>query len=175
MSLPKLTIQRATETDLIDLQSISILTFCQAFEQYNTAGDMQLYLENCLSIEQLNKEMETEVSSFFLAKIDGETIGYLKLNQGNSDQNDLQGQGLEIERIYVVEKYHGTGIGQELYSIAEEKATELRATHLWLGVWEHNPRAIRFYEKLGFEPFGTQQFVLGKDIQTDILMRLVLV
>jgi len=175
MSLPNLTIQRATETDLIDLQAISILTFCQAFEQYNTAGDMQLYLENCLSIEQLNKEMETEVSSFFLAKIDGETIGYLKLNQGNSDQNDLQGQGLEIERIYVVEKYHGTGIGQELYSIAEEKATELRATHLWLGVWEHNPRAIRFYENLGFEPFGTQQFVLGKDIQTDILMRLVLV
>jgi ribosomal protein S18 acetylase RimI-like enzyme len=175
MSSPNLIIQRATETDLIDLQSISILTFRQAFEQFNTADDMQLYLENCLSIEQLNKEMETEVSSFFLAKIDGETIGYLKLNCGISDQNELDGQGLEIERIYVVEEYHGAGIGQELYSIAEEKATEIRATHLWLGVWEHNPRAIRFYEKLGFEPFGNQKFILGKDIQTDILMRLSLV
>ncbi len=175
MSFPNLIIQRATETDLIDLQSISILTFCQAFEQFNTVDDMQLYLENCLSIEQLNKEMETEVSSFFLAKIDGETIGYLKLNVGISDQNDLEGQGLEIERIYVVEEYHGTGIGQELYIFAEEKATEIRATHLWLGVWEHNPRAIRFYKKLGFEPFGKQKFILGKDIQTDILMRLALV
>ena len=171
MSFPNLTIQRATETDLIDLQSISILTFCQAFGQFNTADDMQLYINNCLSIEQLNKEMETAASSFFLAKTDGETIGYLKLNCGISHQNDLQGQGLEIERIYVVEEYHGTGIGQELYAFAKEKATELPATHLWLGVWEHNPRAIRFYEKLGFEPFGTQQFILGKDIQTDILMR----
>ena len=174
MSLPNLIIQRATETDLSDLQFISILTFCQAFEQFNTAEDMQLYLENCLSIEQLNKEMKTEASSFFLAKIDGVTIGYLKLNCGNSDQNDLEGPGLEIERIYVVEEYHGAGIGQELYVFVEEKATELRATHLWLGVWEHNPRAIRFYEKLGFEPFGTQQFILGKDIQTDILMQLPL-
>ena len=175
MSFPNPIIQRATETDLSDLQSISILTFCQAFAQFNTADDMQLYLENCLSIEQLNKEMATDASSFFLAKIEGETIGYLKLNCYNSDQNDLEGQGLEIERIYVVEEYHGTGIGQELYSLAVERATETHATHLWLGVWEHNPRAIRFYEKLGFEPFGTQQFILGKDIQTDILMRLSLV
>ena len=175
MSFPKLIIQRATETDLNDLQSISILTFCQAFEQFNTAEDMRLYLKNCLSIEQLNKEMKTDVSSFFLAKIDGITIGYLKLNCGNSDQNDLEGPGLEIERIYVVEEYHGTGIGQELYAFAKEKATEIKATHLWLGVWEHNPRAIRFYEKLGFEPFGSQNFILGKDIQTDILMRLSLV
>jgi ribosomal protein S18 acetylase RimI-like enzyme len=174
MSFPNLIIQRATETDLSDLQSISILTFCQAFEQFNTAEDMQLYLENCLSIEQLNKEMKTEASSFFLAKIDGVTIGYLKLNQGNSDQNDLEGQGLEIERIYVVEEYHGTGIGQALYAFAIDEATKIRATHLWLGVWKHNPRAIRFYEKLGFEPFGTHQFILGKDIQTDILMQLPL-
>ncbi len=101
---------------------------------------MQLYLENCLSIDQLNKEMETAASSFFLAKIDGETIGYLKLNCGFSGQNDLEGQGLEIERIYVVEEYHGTGFGQELYAFAVEKATEIHATHLWLGVWEHNPR-----------------------------------
>ena len=175
MSFPNLIIQRATETDMSDLQSISILTFFQAFEQFNTAGDMQLYLENCLSIEQLSKEMETAASSFFLAKIDGVTIGYLKLNCGISGQNDLEGQGLEIERIYVVEEYHGTGFGQELYAFAVEKATEIHATHLWLGVWEHNPRAIRFYEKLGFKPFGTQQFILGKDIQTDVLMRLSLV
>ncbi len=175
MSFQNPTIQRATETDLIDLQSISILTFCQAFEQFNTAEDMQLYLENCLSMEQLNKEMATDASSFFLAKIDNETMGYLKLNCGISDQNDLDGQGLEIERIYIVEEYHGTGIGQELYAFAIERAIEICATHLWLGVWEHNTRAIRFYEKLEFEPFGTQQFILGKDIQTDILMRLSLV
>lgn len=175
MSTPNLTIQRANEVDLEDLQSISIRTFYQAFEKFNTADDMRLYLENCLSIEQLNKELETEASSFFLAKIDGETIGYIKLNYGNSTHNDQKGPGLEIERIYVLKEFHGTGIGQELYAFAIEKANEIHATHIWLGVWEHNPRAIRFYEKLGFEPFGTQQFILGKDIQTDILMRLSLV
>jgi ribosomal protein S18 acetylase RimI-like enzyme len=41
----------------------------------------------------------------------------------------------------------------------------------WLGVWEHNPRAIAFYEKWGFKQFGTHPFLLGKDLQTDILMK----
>jgi diamine N-acetyltransferase len=42
---------------------------------------------------------------------------------------------------------------------------------VWLGVWEHNPRAIAFYEKWGFEKFGAHDFLLGTDLQTDILMK----
>ena len=41
---------------------------------------------------------------------------------------------------------------------------------LWLGVWEHNPRAIKFYEKCGFGGVGTQRFLLGTDLQTDRVM-----
>lgn len=40
-----------------------------------------------------------------------------------------------------------------------------------LGVWEHNHRALRFYEKNGFIAFGTHIFQLGNDQQTDILMK----
>ena len=42
---------------------------------------------------------------------------------------------------------------------------------IWLGVWEHNPRAISFYEKWGFEKFGSHLFMLGNDLQTDLLMK----
>jgi ribosomal protein S18 acetylase RimI-like enzyme len=37
-------------------------------------------------------------------------------------------------------------------------------------VWEHNPRAQRFYRKQGFETVGTHRFVLGTDVQTDEVM-----
>jgi ribosomal protein S18 acetylase RimI-like enzyme len=40
----------------------------------------------------------------------------------------------------------------------------------WLGVWEHNPRAITFYGKLGFVACGEQVFPLGNDPQRDIVM-----
>ena len=47
-------------------------------------------------------------------------------------------------------------------------------SYVWLGVWEQNPRAIRFYEKNGFVPFDTHVFILGEDKQTDILMKKIL-
>ena len=42
---------------------------------------------------------------------------------------------------------------------------------MWLGVWEYNPRAKRFYEKNGFREVGSHTFVLGADPQTDLLMQ----
>ena len=42
--------------------------------------------------------------------------------------------------------------------------------HLWLGVWERNARAIRFYAKAGFVDVGSHDFVLGTDRQTDRVM-----
>ena len=43
--------------------------------------------------------------------------------------------------------------------------------YIWLGVWEENPRATRFYQKNGFVAFGKHIFKLGDDEQTDILMK----
>jgi len=45
---------------------------------------------------------------------------------------------------------------------------------VWLGVWEENPRAIKFYKKNGFVEFDKHTFVLGEDEQTDILMKKIL-
>jgi ribosomal protein S18 acetylase RimI-like enzyme len=42
---------------------------------------------------------------------------------------------------------------------------------MWLGVWEFNPRAQRFYEKNGFRIVGKHTFILGSDPQTDLLMQ----
>lgn len=42
---------------------------------------------------------------------------------------------------------------------------------VWLGVWEHNPRAISFYRKLGFTEVGEHIFQVGSDPQRDIIMK----
>jgi ribosomal protein S18 acetylase RimI-like enzyme len=171
MSRQNLTIQRATEADLEELQSISIRTFCQAFEKFNTTEDMELYLTKCLSIEQLYTEMNAPGSEFYVGRTGDETVAYLKLNHHNSKHDAQDRTGLEIERIYVEETYLGKGIGPAMFSFVLKVAKERLSTHLWLGVWEHNARAIRFYEKLEFTPFGTHVFKLGNDAQTDVLMR----
>lgn len=74
----------------------------------------------------------------------------------------------------MLNQFHGKKIGQILYDKAFEIAKQLNADYVWLGVWEQNPKAIRFYEKNGFVPFDKHVFKLGSDEQTDIMMKLQL-
>lgn len=108
---------------------------------------------------------------FFIAWDEGSAIGYLKVNTAQAQTDMHEEDSLEIERIYVLNAYHGKKVGQLLYDKAVEIAVQLGKTSVWLGVWEENPRAIRFYEKNGFVAFGTHLFKLGDDEQTDIIMR----
>ena len=78
---------------------------------------------------------------------------------------------MEIERIYVLKKYHGQKVGQKLFDTAMSTAKREKKKYVWLGVWENNQRAIRFYQKNGFVEFGTHTFILGTDKQTDLMMK----
>ena len=50
-------------------------------------------------------------------------------------------------------------------------AMNINAMYIWLGVWEKNTKAIRFYKKNGFIEFDKHIFNLGNDEQTDIMMK----
>jgi RimJ/RimL family protein N-acetyltransferase len=78
---------------------------------------------------------------------------------------------VEIERIYVLQAYHGKKVGQLLYEKAMEVSVEVNAGYVWLGVWEENQRAISFYKKNGFIEFDKHIFKLGDDEQTDVMMK----
>ena len=161
----------ATADDINVLQTISRLTFSAAFAHQNTEENMQIYLEKNLSKEQLLKELATQGTEFFLAYDDEQVIGYLKLNQGAA-QTDLQeAKSIEVERIYVLPDYYSKGLGKQLLDFALAIARKRKAEFIWLGVWEHNQRAIRFYQKNGFAEFAKHAFMLGNDKQTDLLMR----
>lgn len=87
-------------------------------------------------------------------------------------QTDVHDEAsLEIERIYVSQDFQGAGLGRLLMTYALDFAAEKRFAYVWLGVWEKNARAIRFYERNGFRKFATHVFVMGDDAQTDWLMR----
>jgi ribosomal protein S18 acetylase RimI-like enzyme len=106
-----------------------------------------------------------------ILRLDEAVIGYLKINTGQAQTELQDSQALEIERIYVLKSFHGKKVGQLLYEKAMSVAAELGVNYVWLGVWEKNARAIRFYSKNGFEPFDKHIFKLGDDVQTDIMMK----
>ena len=164
----------ATLEDLATLQAIGRKTFAETFADSNSEENLAAYLEEGFSEDKLGAELRNENSRFYFALQKEEVIGYLKVNFGDAQSEKQDPNALEIERIYVLQQYHGKQVGALLYEQALAIAKERKAPFIWLGVWEENPRAIRFYQKQGFVEFGEHIFQLGDDAQRDVLMKLEL-
>jgi diamine N-acetyltransferase len=167
-------IEKVTLNNIDQLQKIGRQTFFETFSTGNTEENMLKYLEEGFSIEKLTAELNNKNSDFYFAILDNSVIGYLKINLGQA-QTELQDyKALEIERIYLLKEFQGKNFGQLLYNKAIQIARQINADYVWLGVWEENPRAIKFYKKNGFVEFDKHIFRLGNDEQTDIMMKLQL-
>ena len=167
-------IKRVTLKEINQLQEIGRKTFAETFSSGNSEENMKEYLDKGFSTEKLKTELTNKNSEFYFALIDNKVIGYLKVNFGQSQTEIKDENTLEIERIYVLKEFHGKKVGQILYEKAMEISKQKNVDYVWLGVWEENPRALRFYEKNGFVEFDKHIFKLGNDEQTDIMMKLQL-
>lgn len=169
--MQNIAIKRITLDEITVLQQIGKQTFFETFSNSNSEENMQHYLEDGFSIKNLTEELMNADSEFYFAVYHEHVIGYLKLNYGASQTELKDAASLEIERIYVLQEYHGKKIGQILYEKAMEVARDRKVNYIWLGVWEENLRAISFYKKNGFMEFNKHIFKLGDDEQTDIMMK----
>jgi len=161
--------------DIKILVEISIKTFVSAFEKLNNPEDFKTYTEITFSKEQLKKELLNENESFYFVYNDKELVGYFKLNKKEAQTEFFGNTSIEIERIYVLDKFQGQQIGKKMLLHIFEMAKQEKVSFIWLGVWEKNIIAIRFYKRHGFKKFDTHPFFIGNDKQTDWLMRLDLV
>jgi ribosomal protein S18 acetylase RimI-like enzyme len=162
------------DADLTTLQQISQQTFLETFADVKSPENMSRYLTENISVDKLRTELSNEDSTFCFLEADPNVIGYLKINIGSAQTENKYERSLEIERIYVLGSYQGQGTGKILLDHALEMARSMHAEFVWLGVWEHNHRAIGFYRKHGFVEFSRHVFRLGDDEQIDILMRISL-
>ena len=161
-------IRTASAADAEALTELGTRTFRETFSGANTPEDMALYLAEHFGGGLQRAELEDEAVLFLLLEAEERAAGYVKLRRGQA--NARASRPLEICRFYVDRRWHGKGAALELMGAVD--ALALRDAHddVWLAVWEHNARAIRFYEKHGFTRVGEQPFRLGADVQTDWLM-----
>jgi ribosomal protein S18 acetylase RimI-like enzyme len=170
----QVSLRKVTLETLPELQVISKTTFQETFANLNTEENMIRYLNEGFGTKKLEQEVLNENSIFYIAEVSDSIIGYLKVNFKDAQTENVIPDAMEIERIYVASSYYGEGVGQLLFEKALQLARVNDVNCVWLGVWEHNPRAIRFYEKNGFTRFDKHIFKLGDEEQTDILMKRIL-
>ncbi len=166
-----LSIRRVQPTEAEKLLQLSRTTFFDAFAHQNTEENMAIYAAQAFTLAQMEKELNNPESEFYFIEDEQATAGYIKLNFGTAQAEFQDTDAIEIARIYVVASYQGKQLGERLIDHAVSIAKSRRLRYMWLGVWETNTNAIRFYERNGFKFFSKHYFMLGNDKQTDILMR----
>ena len=164
-------IRQATIEDAALLADLGTRLFEQTFGSANSPEDMREFLPATFSIDQQTAEIaDPNRVSFIAFDEDGSAVGYAMTRRGSRGNGIVAERPVEVQRIYVDRSLHGRGLGDALMNSCVEQAREWDADVLWLGVWQENPRAIAFYKRSGFSVVGTQDFVLGRDVQHDFVM-----
>ncbi len=165
----------ANEADLPELADVAARTFPLACPPSVTPENIVAFIDANLSQGRFRDYLADPDRAVLAAHHDGRIVGYVILIRGVPDDNDVQRAvtlqpAVELSKMYVLPDSHGAGVSAALMTAALQRATDLVAKSVWLGVNQHNQRAQRFYSKHGFSINGTKTFRLGAAIENDYVM-----
>lgn len=170
-----LSVRRALAEDLDLLVSLGRQTFFDTFQGTCSEQDMQLFLDSMHHPAKIAAELADPDSHFYLLLKGTAVIGYSRLWRDPAPLDIVKGQKpIELVRFYLVQSAIGTGAAAHLMRATLEMARLLAHDTVYLGVWEHNHRANKFYTKWGFSHIGEHIFAVGNDPQLDHWMELPL-
>jgi GNAT superfamily N-acetyltransferase len=163
-------IRRGVPDDAAALAAFAERTFVATFGADNDPRDLEAFVERTYGVAQQAAELSDPGVSTLLAHRDGRLLAFAQVRRHVPPPCVSDATAIELRRFYVDSPAHGTGVAQLLMAAVFDAARDAGARHVWLGVWERNPRAIAFYRKCGFTDVGSQPFVLGSDHQNDRVM-----
>jgi GNAT superfamily N-acetyltransferase len=161
------TICRGSVVDAAELAVFAARTFKETFSASNRPEDMQAHLDASYGPAQQAAELADSLVATILARSEGELVAYAQVRHSPPPPCITHVAPIELHRFYVDSRAHGTGLASKLMDEVEHAAREFKGRHIWLGVWEHNPRGIAFYKKKMFVDVGSTVYMVGPDKQID--------
>ncbi len=165
----RMTISKISPSDLPLLIPFATKVFYDAFYAKNKPENYTKYIDQAFTLGQFQQEINNPASHFYWI-VEDTPKAWLKINEPSAFTEGIVGNGLEIQRIYVDAKCQGKGYGKKLLDFTEGIAKEKEIAFIWLGVWERNLSAIKFYEKNGYSLLSSHEFIFGDEVQTDLIM-----
>ncbi len=170
--MPIYSIQECKPNHAADLAVLAEKTFRQSYAALNTPQNLEHYIRQALNEPLIFQELKDPHSHYYWITGDDIPVAYLKVNRPPAHTEPGYADGLEVQRIYVDVAHQRQGLGRLLLQLAHTVARNQNLRYLWLGVWERNPQAIRFYQSLGFYQVGSHIFTIGAEDQVDFIFRL---
>ena len=161
--MTELKIRVASIADIHIISALGITTCYEAYFEIDPSQDLAEYCLKFFSLPQITEELNDVNSTFLIAESGGNAIGYVKLRNGKQIECLNEKPAIEIQRIYLLEKVKGNQFGRMLMEKCFEIGRCKGYETIWLGVWDKNIAAQKFYETIGMENIGTTDFSDGKN------------
>ena len=147
-------------------------SFQDAFARYfNRQEDLWEYLEFTYRPEKIAASLSRPNNAFFLCLYNQRPVGFAKIKKQSPNKKIPADRQMELQKIYLLQEYHGTGAAPALLKAVLDLAEDIRPDYLWLDVLIQNARAIRFYEKNGFAKWAKHFFVIGSQrFEYDVML-----
>jgi len=148
-------IRRWLRADLAAIPQLLLETWLDAYGPFIPRADLAGYLQSRYSQPKLEALFADPDVTGLVAEADGAVAGYAKLYDARAEQR------FYLHQLYILPAKQGLGLGRRLMVCAEERARELGADRIWLGVMVKNARAVAWYKKMGYTVTETTPFVMG--------------
>ncbi len=169
------TIRTATTHDAGKLAELAAITFPLACPPGSSPADIQAHIEKTLSEAKFKDYLADANITILVLDDDGQLNGYTLLVAKPASDPDVASvlsalPSTELSKCYVHPEHHGKGAASRLIQASLAHSADKGAAGVWLGVNSENAKAIRFYEKSGFQRIGTKSFTLGNTVEHDFVM-----
>ncbi|HMH23018.1 MAG TPA: GNAT family N-acetyltransferase [Puia sp.] len=167
----KISLQTAASGDLSGLAALAGTIFQETYTGMMPEEDLRAYIATAFSGEQIHSEWILPTSHFIIAFCGQALAGYAKISTRRRAERPEPGKYMEIERLYILQKFQGRKIGAALMDACVRLAGDQGFQTIWLNVWEQNTRAIGFYKRREFVLVDWSFFMRGKDRQKGLWMK----
>ncbi|MBS0473941.1 MAG: GNAT family N-acetyltransferase [Proteobacteria bacterium] len=162
------TIRPATADDAEALALVGAATFLEAFADVIEGKDIVAHCAKAHSPASYRDYLADGAIAWLAESRLGAPIGYA-LNT-RPDLPGMKPGDRELKRIYVLSRWHGSGLAAALMERSIAEAQTAGHPRLLLGVYRHNHRALAFYAKSGFEPVAERLFRVGQTDHQDLVL-----
>ena len=153
-----ISILAATSNDALLLSEIGSLSLVESHGHSAPEADIKHYVQTNMSEEAFLQELSNPDHLYHIIFSDGQPAGYSKMMLNTPHENVPEQNVTKLGRIYVLKEFYGRNIGIELFKHIVALSKAHQQAGLWLNVWVENHRAIKFYQKQGFEIVGKYDF-----------------
>ena len=162
-------VRPATADDADRLALVGAATFLETF-----AGVLegQAILDHCArshSAAAYREYLAAGASAWLGETADGAPVGFALLGDADLPGSAADGSDVDLKRIYILSRVHGSGLGKTLMQAAIDEAGRRGARRLLLGVYADNGRAQAFYRRNGFAEIARRLFRVGDRDYDDIV------